>query len=235
MTRRRLLIAATVLVAVVALAAIVGPRIYASSQADVPPPLTVESSAAAPAPTATTSATDSAPAPSSEDDGSWSVGQGSEAGYRVEEVLNGQDVTVVGRGEEVSGSAEVADGSLTAAEVTVQVASVATDSDRRDQYFRGRAMQVEAHPTATFTLTEPVSLPTIGSAASAVEATGTLELAGTTRPVTATIQVVREADTVKASGSIPVTFSDFGIDAPDLGFVKVEDSGTVEFLVVLRR
>jgi hypothetical protein len=33
------------------------------------------------------------------------------------------------------------------------------------------------------------------------------------------------------SGSIPVTFSDYGVEAPSLGFVSVQDKGTVEFLV----
>jgi hypothetical protein len=33
--------------------------------------------------------------------------------------------------------------------------------------------------------------------------------------------------------SIPLTFADFGIEAPDLGFVSVEDQGSVEFLLRL--
>ena len=31
----------------------------------------------------------------------------------------------------------------------------------------------------------------------------------------------------------PATFADFGIEAPDLGFVSVEDQGSVEFLLRL--
>lgn len=150
-------------------------------------------------------------------------------------MLNGQDVTVVGRTDKVSGTIEIAGNELTAAEIEVDVASVATDTDRRDNYFRSNAMQTDEHPTATFTLTKPVELPEIGAKAVKVKATGNLELAGESRPVTATIEVVRSGDSVRASGSIDVTFADWGIQAPNLGFVKVEDSGQVEFLVELEQ
>jgi len=38
---------------------------------------------------------------------------------------------------------------------------------------------------------------------------------------------------VDASGSIPLTFADVGIEAFHLGFVGVEDQGSVEFLLHL--
>ncbi|MNW61252.1 hypothetical protein D3C74_392960 [compost metagenome] len=37
----------------------------------------------------------------------------------------------------------------------------------------------------------------------------------------------------QVSGSIPVTFSDYDVSAPNLGFVTVEDAGTVELLLEL--
>lgn len=51
-------------------------------------------------------------------------------------MLNGADVTVVGRTEEVTGDVTIADGELSAGTVEVDVASITTDSDRRDSYFR---------------------------------------------------------------------------------------------------
>ena len=74
------------------------------------------------------------------------------AGYRVDEVLNGEDVTVTGRTDQVTGSFTVAAGALTAGEVAVDLASVSTDSDRRDEAFR-EVVGAGAHPTSTFTLT----------------------------------------------------------------------------------
>lgn len=164
--------------------------------------------------------------------GDWTVGGDSEAGYRLHEVLNGSDVTVTGRTDSVSGSATVDGTSITKATITVQVADIATDSDQRDSYFRDSAMDTSAFPEATFELTEPIAdaVPS-GSETTTVTATGKLTLHGVTKDVTADLQVGLNGDGVDISGSIPVTFSDYDVQAPSLGFVKVDDSGTVEFLV----
>lgn len=164
--------------------------------------------------------------------GDWTVGGDSEAGYRLHEVLNGSDVTVTGRTDSVSGSATVDGTSITKATITVQVADIATDSDQRDSYFRDSAMDTSAFPEATFELTEPIAdaVPS-GSETTKVTATGKLTLHGVTKDVTADLQVGLNGDGVDISGSIPVTFSDYDVQAPSLGFVKVDDSGTVEFLV----
>ncbi len=52
-----------------------------------------------------------------------------------------------------------------------------------------------------------------------------------TKPVRADLQIGLDGDGVAVSGTVPITFSDFGVQAPDLGFVKVDDAGAVEFLV----
>ncbi|ROS67002.1 YceI-like domain-containing protein [Curtobacterium sp. PhB172] len=164
--------------------------------------------------------------------GDWTVGGDSEAGYRLHEVLNGSDVTVTGRTDSVSGTATVDGTSITKATITVQVADIATDSDQRDSYFRDSAMDTAAFPEATFELSEPIAdaVPS-GSDTTKVTAAGKLTLHGVTKDVTADLQVGLNGDGVDISGSIPVTFSDYGVQAPSLGFVKVDDSGTVEFLV----
>ncbi|MET3450280.1 YceI family protein [Curtobacterium sp. 1544] len=212
-------IAAVVVIGVVA--AIVGTNLYTSS----------ENAKASAAPSVAASR-----APSTIDDsdlsGEWTVGGNSEAGYRVHEVLNGSDVTVTGRTDSVTGSATVDGTSITKATITVQVADIATDSNQRDSYFRDSAMDTSAFPTATFELTEPVAdaVPS-GSGTTKVEASGNLTLHGVTKAVTATLEVGLNGDGVDISGSIPITFSDYGVQAPSLGFVKVDDAGAVEFLV----
>jgi polyisoprenoid-binding protein YceI len=171
--------------------------------------------------------------------GEWSVADGSEAGYRVDEVLNGTDVTVTGRTSDVSGTFTVGEDGLTleAAELTVDVASISTDSPQRDAYFRDSALRASEHPTATFTLTEPVTLdaaPEEGDVAQAT-ATGELTIAGVTQLVTAEVQVRGSAGVdgagavAEIAGSIPIVFADFGVEAPSLGFVQVEPEGFVEF------
>ncbi|WP_209560564.1 YceI family protein [Frigoribacterium sp. PvP032] len=164
--------------------------------------------------------------------GAWDVGEGSTAGYRVDEVLNGTDVTVVGTTDQVTGSVTVEGDSVTAATIDVDVASIATDSGNRDGYFRDDAMQASTYPTATFVLTQPIDagVPADGDVET-VEATGDLTMHGVTQSVTVSLQAALSGDGVQISGSVPVTFSDYGVEAPSFGFVQVEDSGTVEFLV----
>jgi len=158
--------------------------------------------------------------------GDWTVADGSYAGYRVHEVLQGEDVTVTGRTDEVTGSFTVADGTLTEATIEVDMASVATDEPPRDAYFRGDALEVGTYPTATFALTSPVELP---AGLADVELAGDLTIHGVTQAVTVEAQVGTTADGVQVVGSVPITFSDFDVEAPSLGFVTVDDAGSVEF------
>ena len=168
-------------------------------------------------------------------DGVWTVGDGSTAGYRVDEVLNGADVTVAGTTDRVTGSVEIDAGALTSAEVTVDVASITTDSGRRDAYFRQNIMDVATHPTATFTVGEPVELPELTGTPVTVPVAGELTVTGRTRSVQVDLSAVRTPEGVDVSGSIPVAFADFGIEPPNLGFVSVEDRGSIEFLLHLTR
>ncbi|MFC7025011.1 YceI family protein [Promicromonospora thailandica] len=167
--------------------------------------------------------------------GTWTIGEGSFAGYRVEEVLQGNDVTVTGRTEDVTGSVTVADGAISAATVEVDIASVATDEAPRDAYFRDQAMEAGTFPTATFELTEPAP---IEEGATAVELTGELTIHGETRPATVEAEVAGDAtsgEPVQVVGSVPITFADFDVQAPDLGFVTVEDDGSIEFSLQLEK
>lgn len=182
--------------------------------------------AATDAPATTAGATDLA--------GTWTVRDGSQAGYRVKEVLNGQDVTVVGRTTGVTGTATVEGTSLTAATVTVDMKNVTTDNSSRDGQFLG-ILKTSEFPTSTFTLTGPVDIGAISNGVATVQAPGELTVAGVTQKVTATLSAQVTADGVEVQGSIPVTFKDYGIDAPNLGFVKVENTGTIEMLLKLGR
>ncbi|MDO8147870.1 YceI family protein [Isoptericola sp. b515] len=214
-------IVAGAVVVVGATAVIAGPGLYADWA----------NRSAADAPSVTGTATEVDPA---DLDGEWTVATGSFAGYRVHEVLRGEDVTVTGRTDpassDVAGTVTVADGSVTAAEVVVRVEAIATDQAPRDAYFRASVMDVDTFPTATFELTTPVVLDPGGRD---VELTGDLTLRDVTREVTVPAQVAASADGAQVAGSVPVTFTDFGIEAPSLGFVEVDEEGAVEFSLEL--
>jgi polyisoprenoid-binding protein YceI len=207
-------------VAVLALGLGIGPLLYAALQEDA---------AAAP----TVQAQPSGVELTADTDGTWTVAPGSSAGYRVDEVLNGADVTVAGTTDQVTGSVVIDGGDLASADVSVDVGSIRTDSGQRDAYFRGNVMDVDTHPTGTFVVRGPVDLPELSGTPVTVPVSGDLTLRGTTRPVTADLSVVRTAEGVGVSGVVPVVFADFGITAPNLGFVRVEDRGQVEFLLEL--
>lgn len=225
-TKIGLWITGGVIVVVGGAAVVFGPAVYAgyaNSVVDAAPTI-------APA---TTSPTDAATTPAVNADdlsGTWSVGADSFAGYRVDEVLQNQDVTVTGRTADVTGDLTVDALSLTAATVTVDVASIATDESARDAYFRDTAMNVGEFPTATFTLTEPVTIQApVDGVAQTVSAAGELTMHGVTQPVTVDLQAALTDAGGQVVGSIPITFSDYDVVAPDLGFVSVEDAGSVEF------
>lgn len=208
--------------ALLVLAFVAGPMIYAALDEDAPPAETVR-------------AQPEGADLSEETDGTWTVAAGSTAGYRVDEVLNGVDNTVAGTTDQVSGTVVVESGALSSADVTVDIASIATDNGRRDGYFRDNVMDVDQNPTATFAVTEPVELPELTGTPVTIPVTGELTVKGTTREVRAELSAVRTPDGVDVSGSVPVTFADHGIEPPRLGFVRVEDAGAIEFLLHLTR
>jgi len=222
-----------IVIAVVALLALAGiavggSALYAKIENDKAPDALALST-----PTATT---DGASPGLTEQDlaGTWTVSDGSQAGYRVAEVLNGQDVTVVGRTSDVEGTVTIDGTSLSAADVTVSMTTITTDNSNRDGQFLD-ILKTSEFPTATFTLTEPVDVSGVTEGTTSVQATGELTVAGVSAPVVVALDAQTTATGVEVSGSIPVTFSDFGVDAPDLGFVKVEDTGTVEMLLTLAK
>lgn len=214
-----------------------GSAIYASLENDrAPEQLALSTPTAAASSTATESTTsgDTSTQTSAALAGDWKISSGSQAGYRVKEVLNGQDVTVVGRTNDVEGQVTIDGTSLSAAQVTVSMTSVATDNNSRDSQFLG-ILKTSEFPTSTFTLTQAVDIAAITDGVASVSAVGELTVAGVTKSVTVSLNAQTTASGVEVQGSIPITFTDFGIAAPNLGFVKVEDSGSIEMLLQLNK
>jgi polyisoprenoid-binding protein YceI len=191
-------------------------------QGEAPAPLALRADVAASAPTVPI-------------DGTWRVAAGSQAGYRVHEMLAGQSTTAVGRTSQVSGSIVVAGNTVSAGSVTVDLDSVASDETRRDNKFRTGIMDTAEYPTATFTMTSPATLPSIPGAGQviSVPVTGDLTVHGVTRPVTVTLNASRSGSALNVQGSITVAFADYGVQAPNAGLAVVDPSGQIEFLLDL--
>lgn len=169
-------------------------------------------------------------------DGVWVPTDASEFGYRVDEVLGGVNVTAVGRSNEIAGSLTI-DGTTASIEATVEVANITSDDSRRDGQFTGRIMDVANFPTATFATTEPIDFGAIPADGEQVTATavGELTLKGSTQPVSFEVTAQTTAGSIGVLGSIPITFTDYGIDNPSNPGVSLEDDGVVEFILVFER
>jgi polyisoprenoid-binding protein YceI len=170
-------------------------------------------------------------------EGTWKIASGSEAGYRVKEVLFGQSAEAVGRTSDVTGTFTIAGTKVTAGSFAVDMRTVRSNESRRDNQFQGRIMEVATYPTATFALASPIdlgSLPADGQQID-VQATGKLTLHGTTRTVTFPLQAKRAGATIVVAGSIPVTFADYDISNPSGGPAQTEDHGELEFRLTFSR
>src|ERR1700677_1869737 len=77
-----------------------------------------------------TSTTSGVASASSDVNGTYHVGSGSEAGYRVSEVLVGQHSTAVGRTSKIWGSISISGDEVTSGVFTVDMASVVSDQSQ---------------------------------------------------------------------------------------------------------
>jgi len=227
------IIATAALVAVVAIAA---PYVYIHF-IEGPTPAKLE----LPTPTSTTTseasgASSGSSGTSSSLDGTWNVGSGSLAGYRVQEVLLGQSATAVGRTSEIWGSLTIAGSRVMKGTFTVNMASVVSDQSQRNAHFDGPIMDVSQYPTATLTLSSPIDLGAIP--ADGVQehyaATGTLDMHGMTKTVSFSVSAERLSSAIDVLADITIPFSAWDIPNPSIGgFVTTANNGTLEVLLHL--
>jgi len=228
-------------VAVLAIGAVAGPWVYINLiKDDAPEALTLEPSTTTIAPeSSTTIAVESTTtiAPASTIDGEWKVVAESIVGYRVKETIVGQKTEGVGRTSEIIGSLTIVDKQVTAAEFTVDMTTLVSDSTRRDRQVNTRILDTVNFPTATFTLKEPITLTPEALAGSdfSVDTTGTLTLRGVTKDIDLTLIARLVDDVIEVNGSIQIVFTDWSIPDPSISSIVVVDRGLLEFLVRFKR
>jgi polyisoprenoid-binding protein YceI len=230
--RRRFIVGAVGAAALIVLAALLGPYVYIHFiEGPAPAKLELPKSSGT-----TTSSTSPGAASTTSLNGSWNVGTGSVAGYRVQEVLIGQSATAVGRTSKIWGSMTIAGSTVTKATFTVDMASVVSDQSERNARFDGSIMDVSQYPTATLTLSAPVdlvSIPADGTVAH-YNAAGDLALHGVTKSVSFPVTAERSGSAIAVLADIPITFSEWNIANPSIaGFVTTANMGTLEVLLQL--
>ncbi len=226
----RLIVAGVVLTA---LAVTVGPWTYINLiKDDAPDALTIDDS------TDTSSPTNSEPA-LTDATGSWKIVSPSDSvvGYRVKEILFGQDTEGVGRTRDVTGSLTIANNAVTAADFTVQMGTIMSDAEKRDNQFNNRIMDVNTYPTATFSLTSPIALPANALSGDVITATATgdLTLRGVTKSVTFPIEAQVTGQTFTVVGNITIVFKEWNIPEPGIPGITVEPDGLLEFSLQFSR
>jgi polyisoprenoid-binding protein YceI len=176
--------------------------------------------------------------------GTWSIAADSVVGYRVRERLASlsADSDAVGRTNAITGSATNASSgstlSVTTAEFSVDMTSIKSDRQMRDNRLRNDGIQTDSFPTSTFKLTASVVLPSGAIAGTAVDVTlhGDLTLHGVTKAVDIPAKAQVNGSLIQVLGTLSFPFSDYSINAPNIGgFVAVEDHGTLEFQVNLAK
>jgi polyisoprenoid-binding protein YceI len=174
--------------------------------------------------------------------GTWTIASNSVVGYRVREKLASlpAESDAVGRTSSITGSATVASAggtlSVPAATFTVDMTTLASDRRMRDNRLRSDGIQTDSFPSSSFTLTKAVAVPGTVATGGQVSITlhGDLTLHGVTKTVDIPATAQLNGSLIQVLGSLDFPFSDFGINAPNIGgFVSVQDHGTLEFLVNL--
>jgi len=167
-------------------------------------------------------------------DGTWKVQTGEDVfvGYRVQELFGGETLkaTAVGRTPAVDGTMTVAGNQVTAVEITADMTQLKSDKAPRDGQIKTRGIETNSFPTATFKLTQPITLPGTPEKGKEVDvtATGELTLHGVTKTIEIPLKASWTGDTIQVAGGAPVAFSDYAIEPPTNAIVSVDDNGEFE-------
>ena len=168
--------------------------------------------------------------------GDWKVVPNTDSvvGYRVKEVLFGQDTEGVGRTKDVEATLVISNNEVTQGSFTVQMGTITSDAGKRDNQFNGRIMDVGNFPTATFSLSKSIPLPSNALSGDVISAsaTGELTLRGVTKTITFPIDAQVQGSTFTVVGNIKIVFDEWSIPAPGVPGITVEPDGLLEFSLV---
>lgn len=179
-------------------------------------------------------------------DGAWTVDPsigtpgepgGTYAGYRIpEELANIGGSTAVGRTADVTGSLTIEGSQVTEATFEVDMTTLESDEQFRDNRLKSSGLETDTFPTSSFTLTDPIDLPDAAAGETlAFQATGDLELHGMTNPITVELEAqLCDGEIGILVTSAPVVLADYDIEKPTAPSVLgIADEGEFELGVFL--
>ena len=143
--------------------------------------------------------------------------------------------TTVGSTQAVSGQLEVtgepgAAPSSVGGELVVDISTLASDEQGRDNRIRERWLESAIYPRAVFVPTSLDGFPPSYSDGTPLSfsLTGNLTIHDVTKPVTFQVTASLTGDTLTGSATTKIAMTDFGFDPPDMmGMFKVQDAAQI--------
>jgi polyisoprenoid-binding protein YceI len=121
--------------------------------------------------------------------------------------------------------------------IIVDISKFTSDSNRRDDAIRGRWLESNTYPIATFAPTKIEGLPTSGEEGVpyALKITGDMTIREITKEVTFDATVKVEDDVLSGTATTTLLMSDFEIGPIDIiGILKTEDEVKLTFNLIAR-
>jgi polyisoprenoid-binding protein YceI len=154
------------------------------------------------------------------------------ASYSVYENLvfqNKPNNDAIGTTHGVKGSFGVQTGSspaISAMNVTVDLTTLQTDSQMRDNYVRRNALQTDTYPTATFVSVSTQGMPTNYTDGQNVhfQLTGNLTMHGKTNKAVFDVQGKLVGKTITGTATSTVYMTDYGITPPNLANIAISQN-----------
>lgn len=173
--------------------------------------------------------------------GAWTLAEDGESfvGYRIGETF--ADIgtaTAVGRTSDLSAELDFDGARITRVVIVADLRTLRSDQSRRDQALRSRGLETDRFPTATFTLSEPIAIGEAALSGGLIEQSvrGTLELHGVANEVEIALTGQLVDGLAVIVGSAEIALADYEIVPPtNFRVISIEDSGTMEFQIILAR
>ena len=164
----------------------------------------------------------------------------SQASYHARERLAGNDLPsdAVGTTHDVNGTIVLnPDGSVNTgqSQVTLDLTTLMSDEDQRDNFIKTNTLQVNQFPTATFVPTRVVGLdtPLPTSGQQSFQLLGDLTVHGVTQPVSWDVSAQFGDTSVSGDATTGIRLTDFGIAIPTVAVVlTLNDALTLDLQFV---
>lgn len=164
------------------------------------------------------------------------LGEGSEARFSIDEVLLGNDKTVVGVTPNVTGELSFDLANPQAAQIgmiSIDARDLTTDDNRRNRQIQNRILNAneDAFQFITFEPTSITGLPESAAIGDSfeVQITGNLTIKDVTREEVFAVTVTVAENTLQGLGSSTIIYADYGVSVPTVPIVaSVSDEVTLE-------